>query len=140
MKAFWIIVVLVVLIGAGWYYVSTQNAGKEIAPPAGDVTPPPPPEAIEDLNKVRVQMTASGFSPSEVRIKPGQTVEFVNIDSADHWPASGVHPTHQLCQGFDARGPVTPGSTYSFQFTSPRECPMHDHLNPTLKGKVIVEP
>ncbi|MEK7085304.1 MAG: cupredoxin domain-containing protein [Patescibacteria group bacterium] len=139
MKAFWIIVVLVVLIGAGWYYVSTQNARNELTPLTGSVTPPPP-EALEDSNKVKVQMTASGFNPSEVRIKPGQTVEFINTDSADHWPASGVHPTHQLCQGFDARGPVTPGSTSSFPFTSPRECPMHDHLNPTLKGKVIVEP
>ncbi len=135
MKAFWIIVVLIVLIGAGWYYYDMRNKA---------VTPP---EKTDDMgiqaankNKALVQMTSTGFMPSELRIKPGFTVEFVNADTKDHWPASGIHPAHQLCPGFDSRSPVTPGSKYSFQFTSPRECPMHDHLNPALKGKIIVEP
>lgn len=133
MKALWIVIIIVVAAGAGWYYYTMKENGDEgsLTVSMEDTLPP---------NTVRVQMTKNGFSPAESRIKPGWTVEFVNSDTADHWPASGVHPTHQICPEFDPRSNITPGSVYSIQFTSPKTCPMHDHLNPSMTGKIIVEP
>lgn len=87
----------------------------------------------------KIEMTQSGFSPKELTIKKGDTVEFVNKDSARHWPASGVHPTHKLCPGFDAMKGVDAGKTYSFTFNEAKTCPFHDHLSPNLFGKIIVE-
>lgn len=96
-------------------------------------------EAGAGPKEIVVEINASGFSPSEVRIKAGDTVRFENKDTKKRWPASGVHPTHQICPGFDAIGGINPGESYSFKFTERKTCPMHDHLNPTQFGKIIVE-
>lgn len=88
--------------------------------------------------EVTVNMTNAGFEPSEVSVKAGTKVRFVNSDTELHWPASGVHPTHQICPGFDSLAPVSPGQAYTFTFEEAKKCPMHDHLNPGLKGSVTV--
>lgn len=88
---------------------------------------------------ITVQMTDSGFSPAQVTVKAGDMVRFTNSGSIAHWPASGVHPTHQLCPGFDALRPIDPGTSYTYTFSTAKECPMHDHLNPSLKGKIVVQ-
>ena len=85
-----------------------------------------------------VEITASGFSPANLNIKAGDTIVFTNRDSVKHWPASGVHPSHLLCTGFDSLKGLNKGETYSFTFKEAKECPMHDHLNPSLRGKIIV--
>src|SRR3972149_5818942 len=43
-----------------------------------------------------VEITATGFIPSSLTIKAGETVTFVNKDTKAHWPASAMHPTHLL--------------------------------------------
>lgn len=95
-------------------------------------------EASENLKRT-VEITAGGFAPANLKIKAGATVTFINRDSAPHWPASGVHPTHEICRGFDALKGLETGETYSFTFTEVKTCPMHDHLNPSIKGSIIVE-
>lgn len=99
------------------------------------------PEGTGELEKEerKVEITAAGFSPSTLRIKANTTVTFINRDSAPHWPASGVHPTHQICPGFDALKGLATGETYSFTFTEVKTCPMHDHLNPSITGSIVVE-
>jgi len=86
-----------------------------------------------------VEITAAGFAPATLKIKIGTTVRFVNRDENPHWPASDVHPTHQICPGFDALKGLVKGESYSFTFKEAKKCPMHDHLNPSLKGEIIVE-
>ncbi len=85
-------------------------------------------------------MVSNTFSPDTITIKVGDTVVFKNDDVKTFWPASAVHPTHQVCPGFDALGMVRPGESYSHTFTTAKECPFHDHLNPGVKGKIIVTP
>lgn len=63
---------------------------------------------------------------------------FKNDDTRDRWPASAVHPTHQVCPGFDAIGGVKPGESYYYAFTVAKECPFHDHLIPSLRGKITI--
>lgn len=86
----------------------------------------------------QVEMMPNGFNPSSLMIAKGDTVEFVNKDEMPRWPASGIHPTHEICRGFDSLRGIAPGETYSFTFTEAKDCPMHDHLNAALRGRISV--
>ncbi|OGF89737.1 hypothetical protein A3I27_03245 [Candidatus Giovannonibacteria bacterium RIFCSPLOWO2_02_FULL_43_11b] len=145
MKTLGIIVVIIIIAGAGWYWYSTQYQAP-IPEPTSTGTPTPVPSPTPSstsssvgVKEVVVDITASGFSPSEVRIKAGDTVKFINKDTKKRWPASGAHPQHTTCLGFDAKPGINPGESYSHTFTDVKTCPMHDHLNPTQFGKIIVE-
>ena len=97
-------------------------------------SPTPTPEN----QTVTVTFTNGGASPNMVNIRIGNTVKFVNNDDTPRWPASGVHPTHQICPGFDALHGLAKGESYSFAFKVAKTCPFHDHLNPSLHGQIVV--
>jgi plastocyanin len=94
-----------------------------------------------------VSITSSGFSPQSLAINAGDTVNFVNNDSATHWPASDVHPTHGAypepggCLGskFDACKGLAQGETFSFVFNQKGNWAYHDHLHPALTGTITVK-
>ena len=96
-------------------------------------------EGMMEPKTHKIEMTPTGFAPKEIVIKKGDKVEFMNRDSRKRWPASGMHPTHLLCRGFDALEGIGAGAIYSFTFTEAKTCPFHDHLFPNLFGKIIVE-
>ncbi|MBI2084571.1 MAG: cupredoxin domain-containing protein [Candidatus Aenigmarchaeota archaeon] len=95
----------------------------------------------------QVDMTSAGFSPKQPSIKAGDTVVFVNKDASSHWPASDIHPAHNVypekggCIGskFDACKGLKQGENYSFAFFQKGSWCYHDHLNPNLKGCVDVQ-
>jgi len=87
-----------------------------------------------------VQMTANGFVPSRLDVLAGDTLLFKNSDQSDHWPASDVHPTHQLYPELDAQRPIAPGESWSFALFRPGVWGFHDHLNPQFTGQVVVLP
>lgn len=115
-------------------------------------TPTPTPSAVVPKT-MSINMTDSGFSPSEVTINAGDTVRFINQGSQAHWPASAVHPVHEAYPGssiakcgtaqagsiFDACRGLNNGESFSFTFNAKGSWPFHDHLVPFLKGKVIVQ-
>ena len=100
-----------------------------------------------------VEMNSNGFNPQTVTINKGDKVTWVNLDTNPHWPASAFHPTHTAYPGsgiqkcgtseqsniFDACKGLGPEETYSFTFNEVGEWNYHDHLNPSLFGKVIVQ-
>ncbi len=86
-----------------------------------------------------VRMGADGFSPETLTVEAGETVTFENTGDDDRWPASNVHPTHELYPEFDARKAVLPDESYSFTFERPGRWGYHDHLNPDLQGTIVVE-
>lgn len=94
-----------------------------------------------------VEITSSGFSPSTVNIKFFGSVKFVNKDTETHWPASDPHPLHtdypELggCIGsfFDACSALAKDEDWRFVFNEKGTWRYHDHLNPSLKGTVVVE-
>ena len=136
-----VIVVLVVLVG-GYYLLSGSNysANPSPAPSAAPSGTPPAPSVVAPTSEVAVDLVAGGnFSPATVTIAAGTSVRFTNKDSVPHWPASGVHPTHQVCPGFDSLRPLQSGESYSFKFTVAKTCPAHDHLNPGARGTVVVQ-
>lgn len=93
----------------------------------------------EQLPPVTVLMDKDGFSPSDIVIKKGQTVEFKNIASeAYFWPASDLHPTHELYPEFDPLEPVAPGEVWAFAFKRTGVWKFHDHIKANLRGTVTV--
>lgn len=136
MKKLLLSLAAVALVGAGCAYKVNVPTAKEAAPQEEAQAP------VANLNEpqvFRVQMVPGGFNPAQFEVLVGTNVVFENKDTAARWPASGVHPTHQLCPGFDALGSVAPGSFYSHIFTEKKECPFHDHLSPNLRGKLSVK-
>lgn len=86
-----------------------------------------------------VHITSAGFSPSTITISKGDYVQFINDDTASHWVASDPHPTHTDYPGFDAKGAITTGKYFRFQFEKIGTWGYHDHFNPSTKGTVVVK-
>jgi plastocyanin len=87
---------------------------------------------------VIIEMTDSGFQPSELTIEKGTRVKFHNKGENDHWPASDFHPTHGIYSEFDSLEGVSPGDSWSFNFDKVGKWRMHDHLFPEYRGTIIV--
>jgi hypothetical protein len=86
-----------------------------------------------------VYVDEAGFSPSEIRIKQGEMVIFKNRGKEPHWPASNIHPTHQIYPEFDPLNPIFPGESWSFKFDKSGNWKMHDHIYANHTGVIIVE-
>ena len=97
--------------------------------------------------KNTIEITSSGFNPKTLTITAGIEVTFVNKDSKPHWPASAVHPTHEVypesggcvSSKFDACRGLSQEESFSFVFNQKGTWRYHDHLNPSLRGTIIVE-
>ncbi len=116
---------------------------ESVAPSASSTTTSEP----VAMTKTTITYSDTGFSPSSVTIKAGDQVVFVNSSSKDMWPASAMHPTHNVypepggCLGsiFDSCANVEPGKSWSFIFMKVGSWGYHDHLTPKFFGKVIVQ-
>ena len=104
------------------------------------------PTGIAEPNTVEI--TSSGFNPSDLTINAGEAVTFINKDTEQHWPATAMHPTHLLypetggCIGskFDACRGLAQGETFSFTFNEIGTWKYHDHLKPGVYfGSVTVK-
>lgn len=86
-----------------------------------------------------IRMTADGFVPQEITVQKGDTVIFKNEDDKSRWPASNLHPTHEIYPEFDPKQGVEAGASWSFTFTKPGTWKFHDHIFPQFSGTIIVE-
>jgi len=108
-----------------------------------------PEDSIGEQKKTEnlVEITAAGFNPNTLTINRGDTVVFVNKEAKSHWPASAVHPSHDVypetggCIGskFDSCRGLNQGETFTFRFDYEGTWRYHDHLNPGLTGTIIVQ-
>jgi plastocyanin len=110
-------------------------------------------ETTAEVQSHIVEITQSGFSPSVMTVKNGETVTFTNMVSRPSWPASNVHPTHTLYPGSDIQKCATPeeagifdacrglniGDSFFFTFMEVGTWVYHDHLSPFITGQIIVE-
>lgn len=137
------VVLLVVAGGFLWY---GRQVTAPVPPPEsvfqGPTSPPsikgptePPPQTAKTWT---VTFTGSAFEPKEITIKKGDTVQWLNISAQSTWPASAIHPTHQVYPGFDALRGISTGETYSFTFDRVGSWRFHDHLHPSITGTVNV--
>lgn len=153
-KIFIGLVVLAAGVLVGWFYfkgkpsIVPSNQTVQTTPtPAGSNLGAPGTvsgSAGNGLDKGGVQartvvtFTDKGFSPSPVTVKSGTTVTFVNESNSAMWIASDPHPTHTLLPGFDQLTSVGKGGTYEYIFAKVGTWTYHNHMNPTVKGTVIV--
>jgi hypothetical protein len=84
-------------------------------------------------------MTPNAFEPTTLNIKQNQQVCFENDDTDGRWPASNIHPTHEIYSEFDPKTPVKPGATWCFTFGRIGIWKFHDHLFPELVGTITVD-
>ncbi|MDO8509201.1 MAG: hypothetical protein Q7S27_05975 [Nanoarchaeota archaeon] len=106
----------------------------------------------EETGENVITITSAGFGPKTLQIKQGDSVTFVNEDTAEHWPASAMHPTHTVYPGsdiekcgtveeikiFDACKGLKQGEKYMFVFNEKGKWNYHDHLVSGLYGTVEV--
>lgn len=136
MNKFLISVIIIAAVVAGAYFVF-KKAPKQITPVSQT------PIAEEKI----ITYTDTGYSPSSLQIKAGDTVVFKNKSSQSMWPASSMHPTHKdypttggcLGSTFDACKGVQPGENWSFKFDVSGNWKYHDHLSPKNFGSIIVQ-
>ena len=132
-----------ILLGAG----CGRQAAQQDAPATSSVTqsvevkaPEGTKATVNVISKEAVMEYREGvFNPATLRVLAGTKVTFVNKGTKEVWPASGRHPTHDICPGFDALKTLKSGETYSYLFNKPTECPFHNHVAPAEKGKIEVK-
>lgn len=153
-----LLVFLALIISLFLFAACAQQARSSGQTPAinnvgNDYKPSPQPEAQPAKNTVEI--TPSGYTPSALTIKAGETVTWVNKDSVAHWIASAQHPTHKVYPGsgiekcgtpeekdiFDACAGIKPGDSWSFTFNEKGSWNYHDHMDVKAPffGKIIVE-
>lgn len=151
------IIIVLAAMGGGVYYFAAKNG----APPEdggiipiSNTMPVPGEENVKEMiveedeesadedavtQKIFVTVGADGkFTPNQVEIKKGDTVTWKNNTNRFIWPASAIHPTHQIYPEFDARKGIAPGAEYSFVFDKVGIWKYHDHLKPSAFGTVEV--
>lgn len=128
MKKIIAIAILIVVFIVALFILNSRSG---VAPV---ITDNPIPEATATAQPVSGQVheiifTENGLSQTNLTVKAGDTVKFLNNSTASHWPASDTHPTHLLCPGFDSLKGLGQGESYSFTFDEAGLCPFHDHLH-----------
>src|SRR3990167_1712372 len=113
---------LIVILGFGGVMMVKNRNNNQIAP--GDVV---------------VKVTPEGFVPTEVTIKKGDKVVWLNESGTYTWPASDLHPTHGVYPEFDPLEPIPAGQAWAFVFGKAGQWKFHDHLKPNRRGGVNVE-
>ena len=146
-----ILILALFLIAAVAISGCSQYGGNQAAQPPAAPAPPALPEQPAAESGNTVEITAAGFSPNTLTVKSGDTMVFVNKDTAQHWPASAAHPTHVVypetggCIGskFDACKGLAEGESFEFVFNEKGSWKYHDHLNccsdPAFFGTIVVE-
>lgn len=98
----------------------------------------PPSNNLPPSGENKVTISGFAFIPQALTIKVGETVTWVNEDSALHRIASNPHPAHT-----DLPELVSPdlaqGQSYSFNFTKTGIFGYHCHLHPNMQGTITVE-
>jgi plastocyanin len=124
--------VAVIMVGVGLYFWKTTAATSKLPSSVSNGGAIPSDATV-------VLMNQDEYEPSEVSVKKGSTVVFVNKSSDWRWPASNLHPTHDIYPAFDPKEPVAPENSWMFRFDQVGEWRMHDHLAPYITGTVVVK-
>lgn len=95
-------------------------------------------QLITPGDQVTVELTEDGYKPENLTIKKGTTVTFISKRDQHHWPASNLHPIHDIYPEFDPREPVPADKSWSFRFDKVGSWKYHDHLAPYYTGVVEV--
>ncbi|MGE5139511.1 MAG: LysM peptidoglycan-binding domain-containing protein [Rudaea sp.] len=109
-----------------------------VPPPSGEeTTPPVTPTPTPGPNTISIR--DNEFLPNYLEVTVGTRVNWTNdeIDGTSHTVTSGV-PGQPA--GFFDSGPLAPGSTFGFTFTTPGIYSYYSSMQPDMTGQVKVNP
>ena len=152
------LVVLLVGVGAGWYFLKGNYSftspktepvvtkGAEVPEDGLSASPQEdseqPGQTGSDKGGVvsasSITYGADGFTPKSVTVKKGSTVRWTNQSQGGMWVASAMHPTHQLLPGFDQLKSVGAAGTYEYTFVKVGTWKYHNHVVASDSGTVVV--
>lgn len=95
-------------------------------------------ELSTHAREVEIVLTPEGYMPREITIKKGTKVTFTNTTGKPHWPASNLHPTHNIYSEFDPREPVPHDESWAFVFERVGRHNFHDHIRAYYVGTIYV--
>lgn len=111
----------IIVAAALWWFA--YGARSPVSDPSGSVT---------------IVLSADGYQPREVTIRKGTTVTFRSENDAQHWPASDLHPAHEIYPEFDPGRPLESYETWQFTFDKPGTWGLHDHIRSYYTGVIMV--
>lgn len=86
-----------------------------------------------------VVYTSEGeFVPERLEVLAGDTVTWQNESDYGVWPASNIHPSHEIYPEFDPLKDIPPGESWSFKFTKNGTWRYHNHELASETGTIIV--
>ena len=77
------------------------------------------------------------FAPERLDILAGDEVVFVNDSRIPVWPASNIHPTHEILSSFDPLEAIAPGESWTYTFVDNGYWRYHNHIDPSETGLVV---
>lgn len=90
------------------------------------------------LEGATITFGSGGFSPNYIKVHAGESVTFRNERDEPFWPASNLHPTHEIYPEFDPKRQLGKDETWSFTINKAGIWSYHDHLHPNYTGTVEV--
>lgn len=136
-KPLFLIIAAVVVLGGLFFILKPKD--QQITPTNTSTNQP----TVQNTQQMviateTVVMKVNTFEPKTLTIQKGTKVIFKNEDTQDHWPASAIHPAHQIYPQFDPKQNIKPGDEWSFVFEKVGNWKYHDHLNPSTTGEIRV--
>ena len=136
-KKYLVYLLAILAIAALTYWYFSKNDTQMLS--SADRVIPQTPLSASEPDSVNVIIGENGnFAPSEIKIKKGGKVTWVNKSQKQVWPASNPHPIHTDYPDFDALRGLANGESYSFTFEKVGSWGYHNHINPGAKGAVQV--
>lgn len=134
--------VIVVLGIAGWYLTRSKPVmAPEVSQPTsstGSESATPAASTSATVTENVVTISSAGFSPKDIVIKVGESINWKNTDTQNHTVNSDPHPIHTTYAPLNL-GLIKPGEEKSLTLPTAGTYKYHDHLNPSLKGSITVE-
>lgn len=147
---FWLLVYLVVggAVYAGYYYYAgyqkTPDTMMYASPAPADsstsVTGSAAPAAMtaEGATEFKIAITDTGYSPSLLSIKVGDTITWTSSAAKPSNVSSDPHPSHTDYAPLNL-GMFKPGESQTLTFDKAGTYKYHNHLNSTQTGTIIVK-
>ncbi len=135
------LVVLVILVGAIVLVVSKRhkdNTDTTTNTPATSQTTPASSSTTTPAAKNVITYDGSGFSPSQLTVKSGDTVTVKNSSSDAVQFQSDPHPTHTDDPDLNV-GMIQAGQSATFTATKKGSFGYHNHLDPSQRGNITIE-
>ncbi|HEY4964549.1 MAG TPA: cupredoxin domain-containing protein, partial [Candidatus Saccharimonadales bacterium] len=139
MKAFIIALVAAIVIGGGGYLALHKSSSttpmsttSSSTSPSQDSTPTTNQSASDTIT-----FDGSKFSPATITVKSGTTVTIKNTSANDMRLNSNPHPVHTDDVDLNV-GLVSAGQSKTFVATKVGSFGFHDHLDPSIQGRITI--